>query len=402
MSTSGQRVLDALELREPDTVPVFDLMMEPALVYRALGAKPTPVDRLLADPRISRAFDRLLPWIRRSPLLERVVIDRSSDSELEHFAHASVDAGLKLGFDAVGVAFYSVFKVESSTRLTDIFGRSYDASVTEEGFLSNPIYRGGLIDGPDAWESLDKRPFFRLPARSREVFGDVERSNAGRLFTFGLVSSGLFETTWQAMGFDRFAVAVRRNREFVVRVLKFFEDFICMTIEAMADAGMPGFICTDDLAYRTGPMLNPKTLRELLDGPYRRFVDTAHTHGMKVLFHSCGNTTELLGWLASCGFDAINPLEPTAGMSLAAAKQAVGDRMCLVGNIDVTRVLVDAPKDEVFEAVERAIADAGEGGGFMLSAGHDHPAMSLDRLRWMVEAARLYGRYTAVSGGTND
>lgn len=67
--------------------------------------------------------------------------------------------------------------------------------------------------------------------------------------------------------------------------------------------------------------------------------------------------------LADCGFDGVHPLEPTAGMELAAAKEAVGDRMCLVGNIDISYILVNAPREEVFETVRRAIADAGKGGG---------------------------------------
>jgi len=195
------------------------------------------------------------------------------------------------------------------------------------------------------------------------------------------------------MGFERFAVAVRRERQFVDRLVKFLEDYICMTIEVMADAGMPGLLYSDDLAYKSGPMVNPKLLKELFEDSYRRFVETAHALGMKTMIHSCGNVSELLPWIADCGFDGVNPLEPSADVDLAAAKQVVGDRICLMGNIDVTRILVDAAKDEVFEEVRQAIADAGRGGGYILAPDHDHAGMSVERMRWMVEACREYGRY---------
>ncbi len=122
-------------------------------------------------------------------------------------------------------------------------------------------------------------------------------------------------------------------------------------------------------------------------------METAHAQGMKIIIHSCGNVTALLPFFADCGFDGVHPIEPTAGMSLAEAKGLVGERMCLVGNLDITHILVDAGRDEVYEAVRQAIADAGPGGGYILAPDHSHPGISAERLRWMVEAAHEYGGY---------
>jgi hypothetical protein len=393
MSSSVKRVLAALELREPDTVPIFDLMMETTLIYSVLGEKPGLMEKLIADPRGARVLDRLIPLANRNSFLKAGLLDKAADDAVVRFCHAVIEAGVRMGYDAVGVLCAPMFRIKDSRRFDDIYGRRYEALIGPGGFLSDPIYRGGLIDGPDTWKALEKSPFFKLPAMTNRVFTDIQRENGGRLFTFGLVSTGLFETTWQMMGFERFAVAVRRERQFVDRLTKFLEDFICMTIEAMADAGVPGLLYGDDLAYKSGPMVNPKLLKELYEDSYRRFVETAHALGMKTMIHSCGNISELLPWIADCGFDGVNPLEPTAGVDLAAAKQAVGDRICLMGNIDVTHILVDADKDEVFAAVRQAIADAGSGGGYILAPDHDHAGMSVERLRWMVEAGREYGRY---------
>jgi hypothetical protein len=57
-----------------------------------------------------------------------------------------------------------------------------------------------------------------------------------------------------------------------------------------------------------------------------------------------------------------------------------------------TRV-VNGSKEEVFEAVREAIADAGKGGGYILAAAHSHEAVTVDRLRWMLEADKEYGLY---------
>ena len=71
----------------------------------------------------------------------------------------------------------------------------------------------------------------------------------------------------------------------------------------------------------------------------------------------------------------------------------VGDRLCLVGNIDITHVLVKAPKEAVFEAVRQSIQAAARGGGYILAPTNSHEDMAIPQLRWMIEAVRKYGRY---------
>jgi uroporphyrinogen decarboxylase len=195
------------------------------------------------------------------------------------------------------------------------------------------------------------------------------------------------------MGFERFSVALRRDKDFIKRVIKFYEDHFCMMLEAWADAGVPGAVYTDDQAFRSGPMINPRLMKELYGDSFCRITETAHKLGMKIIVHSCGRVYDLLEWWADCGFDGVHALEPTAGVELAKVKEMVGDRMCLIGNIDITHILVDASREEVFEAVRTAIAAAGKGGGYMIAPTNSHPDISLERLGWMLEATEKYGHY---------
>jgi uroporphyrinogen decarboxylase len=95
----------------------------------------------------------------------------------------------------------------------------------------------------------------------------------------------------------------------------------------------------------------------------------------------------------NCGFDGLQSLEPTAGVDLAFIKKKVGDKLCLMGNIDVSYILVSASKKEVFDAVKNAIKIAGPGGGFIISAANMHPGVNVENLKWMVQATREYGKY---------
>lgn len=384
MSAKHDRVTAALELREPDRVPVMDLMLEYTTNNAILGKKPNPMGKMLRDPRTSRVLDWVFSHFNAGPLV---------DQELERFLFLGAEAAERMGYDAAWLTYFPVLRYRDSRTMVDIFGRLSEVVVDESGNLSNPTYREGLIKSPEDWKAWDKRPLLRLPEKVNRAFSKVRKRYGDSFFIFGFCSYGLFENTWQPMGFERFVAATRKERDFVRRMIGFLTDLYCLMVEAMADAGLPGMIYGDDLAYRTGPMLNPRMIEDLFGDPYRRIVETAHRQGMKIVIHSCGNTTSLLPWFADCGFDGVHPLEPTAGMSLAQAKEMVGDRICLVGNLDITHILVDASREEVFEAVRLAILDAGRGGGFILAPDHSHPRVSTERLRWMVEAVELYGRY---------
>lgn len=392
MGGSKERVVAALEHREPDRVPTFDLMMD-SIAYEIIGKRPTPVDRLLTVPRVGKWLDRLVPHVRKSAALSGVLLDKPIEDEAEGFARAGAAAAVELGLDSVGVSYYPVFRLQDSKTIDDIFGRRYVVHVDRRGFLVLPTYTGGLIKSVDDWKALDKRPLLALPAKANEALARIQREYGESVYIFAMCTAGLFENTWEPMGFERFVVASRKEKDFVTRMIRFYTDLFCSSIEAFADAGVPGIYFGDDLAYRSGPMLNPRMLEGLFGDGYRRITETAHSLGMKIIIHSCGNTSSLLGWLADCGFDGVHPLEPTAGMELADAKKAAGDRICLIGNIDVSYILVSASKEEVYETVREAISDAGAGGGFILAADHSHEGVSLERLRWMLEAGRKYGNY---------
>jgi len=384
MSEKHDRVLTALELRVPDRVPTLDLMLEYTTDNDILGKKAHPLHRILAMPQTAGITDRFFAHVKSFSLL---------DMELERFLHLGAAAAERMDYDAAWLPFFPVLRMSDSKTMIDMYGRLSDVVIDASGNLGNPTFREGLITGPDAWQAWDKRPLLRLPAKVNGAFSRLHKKYGERLFILGFCSYGIFENTWQPLGFERFVVASRRDKAFLERMIAFHTDLYCVLVEAMADAGLPAMVYTDDLAYKSGPMLNPRLIEELFGDSYRRIVETAHAQGMKIVIHSCGNTTSLLEWFADCGFDGVHPLEPTAGMDLSTAKQLVGERMCLIGNLDITHILVDSNRDEVFAAVRQAIHDAGQGGGFILAPDHSHPGISVERLRWMVEAAREYGRY---------
>lgn len=117
-------------------------------------------------------------------------------------------------------------------------------------------------------------------------------------------------------------------------------------------------------------------------------ISGLHTCGKeRYIVEACANETDL---------DFINPLEgpPMGDCDLAELKGTFGNTLCLMGNLHTTGVMLLGTPEDVECASRKAIDDAGEGGGFILSTGdqcgRDTPDENLFR---MIETARTYGRY---------
>ncbi len=382
--TPHERVLAALEKRQPDRVPTMDMMFEPSNVYEILGKRVVPLGKMLNNRYTSRAFDLFVPHMKSN-----IAVELYMDDFVRDLARSAV----KLGFDSVWLTHMPALWFRDSKTIRDIYGRCFEVQIDDRGNMLTPMYREGLIEGPDDWEAWDKRQIFRMPALTCRGLSRVQKDSGDRIFLFGGFHGGIFELTWQCMGFDRFVIAARRQKDFIARMIRFYTDYFCTMVEAIAAAGLPGVLYSDDMAFRSGPMLNPRLFEELFGEAFRRITDTAHTLGLKIVAHTCGNVYSLLEWLADCGFDGVHSLEPTAGVELSKAKEMIGDRLCLIGNMDVTHILIDGDRDEVREAVRASIRDAGAGGGYTVAPTNTHPGISVQRLEWMIEAVEEYGGY---------
>ena len=81
-------------------------------------------------------------------------------------------------------------------------------------------------------------------------------------------------------------------------------------------------------------------------------------------------------------------------MNIIEGKKRYGNRICLVGNVDPTYTLSEAPPETVREEVLKLIRNVAPGGGYILSSGHSiHPAVKHENLMEMMKTVQKYGKY---------
>jgi uroporphyrinogen decarboxylase len=237
-----------------------------------------------------------------------------------------------------------------------------------------------------------KREHLLLLDLARERFG-------GRTALFWLMR-GAFVRSWRLVGMTNLMMRMISDPGFVHRVAALTLDYNLEQLEMLAAAGLDVLVVEDDIATTHTTLISPAHFREFVLPYNTRLVQRAHALGLKVMRHSDGNLWPILEDLIGAGYDALNPLEPQAGMDLERLKGACGDRICLVGNIDCQELLCTGTAGQVEEAVRRAIAAAAPGGGYILSESNSlHPGVDPANCMAMFAAAKKYGRYPDAGAG---
>jgi hypothetical protein len=148
-----------------------------------------------------------------------------------------------------------------------------------------------------------------------------------------------------------------------------------------------------DLAYKNGLMFSPEFLKKELIPRAKKLIDTWHKYNIKCIFHSDGDYRSIIDDLIFAGYDGIHSMEPLAGWQMREIKEKYPN-LVLVGNIDISQLLPNGTKEEVIYTTKKAIDDAAKGGGYILATCSEiHNGCKLENVIAMIETAWKYGRY---------
>ena len=134
--------------------------------------------------------------------------------------------------------------------------------------------------------------------------------------------------------------------------------------------GLPdGLWVWDDLGFKNGPFMSPAMYREIVFPAHKRVFDFAHSHELPVILHSDGRIVSLIPHLIEAGIDCLQPLEVKAGMDLLKLKKEFGQRIALIGGMDV-RALETNDRKTVDAELESKLPEAMSGSGYILQVDH--------------------------------
>ncbi|MBM4018547.1 MAG: uroporphyrinogen decarboxylase [Planctomycetes bacterium] len=157
------------------------------------------------------------------------------------------------------------------------------------------------------------------------------------------------------------------------------EDFA----DAVAEAGgIPALV--DPVA--SGSVISRAAFERFALPGIRRGLARIKALGLPPILHICGRTSSIIDLMADSGA-AVLSLDQ---IELAEAREKVGGRVCLMGNVRPAETLLNGTPDDVRREAAKCVADAlGSPGGFILSSGCEVPlATQPENVLAMMEVAR--------------
>jgi uroporphyrinogen decarboxylase len=159
------------------------------------------------------------------------------------------------------------------------------------------------------------------------------------------------------------------------------------------DLGMDIAVTASDVADNHGPYMQPKLMERFVWPYLRRFAAGVKAMGLYSVIHSDGNLTSCLEAIATSGVDALQAVDPTAGMDMREARQIAAGRLCLCGNINCGLLVTGTP-EEVYMATQELLLTCKTGGGLVLGSSNAvQPEVPAENYRAMIAAWQDHGRY---------
>jgi uroporphyrinogen decarboxylase len=314
--TSRERVLRAIEHKEPDRLP------------RDFDATPEKLEAL----------------VRELALTEPEIRDR-----------------FRCDLDRVWMRYNCPYDYARN-----IWGLRIAKADKTENVAEHPLAGAGSVAEVECYAWPD--PAWADVARAKAEAAEARRK--GRAVACSSWGS-IFGEAYRLMGMDAFLLALALNEPVVDALVARLTDFF-LEVDRRVFTDCRGLIDLsfhgNDFGTQRALLFSRAMFRRFFAPHVRRLADQAHSFGLKAMFHSCGAVREIIDDLIDCGIDVLDPVQVTAaGMDPRALKRDFGSRITFHGGISAQKVLPLGTPDDVRAHVRETCDIMRPGGGYIFA-----------------------------------
>lgn len=203
-------------------------------------------------------------------------------------------------------------------------------------------------------------------------FADLEKMAAAGETLLQITAPSMFGELKEMMGYENLCRALFDDRPLVKEIIDTRTDLALAVINKVMDR-IPFSILHfwEDMAYQSGPLINPKVFAELAGEAYTRIIELFKSKGGQIVsLDSDGDIRKLIPLWIQCGVNHLWPMEVKSGLDVVALRKQYGRAFSMRGGIDKF-ILFDSP-DAMRRELER-IAPVAEDGGYMPMIDHSVP-----------------------------
>lgn len=360
------RMQKTFSCQEPDRVPLFDLF------WAEFIAKWQKEKGLAPDANIYEYYD-----------MDMTVVVPNADPRIDSYQF------IEQGED------YSIYK------------SGFGCMLKKADYSPMPQYLDFSVKSADDYEDFvledpnDERRWYEPSATILAGAGNVEipsfydqmQAAKGKFPTMGILLEGM-EKSWRLRGTEGVLMDMVLEKDKFMKFLKRLEEFEIQIGLKQIEMGVDFLMIGGDVAYHKGMFFSPDMWREIFK-PFLYNLCKAMKDAkpdIKLIYHGCGNATEIYEDIIECGLDSYHSLEVKAGVDVIDVKKEHKNRLSYIGNIDVRDVLTGS-KDDIRRNVLRKL-NAAKGGGYIPSSDHSVPDnVPVENYDYFIDLVREYGKY---------
>ena len=261
-----------------------------------------------------------------------------------------------------------------------------------------PKYLDRPVKDWATWNEYKKRLDPDTPERwPRDWVSFVKERNSQDNPTM-LLTEGLFMCVREFMGLENSLYTFYDDPKLIDDMM---DQVLYLELEVVRRAGKDLKIeiarISEDIGYKTGPLISPDMVKKHMIPRYRKLVDMLHGCGVDIVqMDSDGDVNELIPLWLEIGINFIWPLEVAAGMDAVALRKKYGKDLILGGNID--KLVFTRGENAIREEVMSKVPFLLKTGGYFPCLDHIVPPdISLSDFRYYINLLREIGGMDKLS-----
>ena len=241
---------------------------------------------------------------------------------------------------------------------------------------------GMLYHGPGGWEEEDSR-------LSIEHARDI----SGLDYLIALQGDATYSLPDGEHMMDFVVKLTERPQEMKDDAERHVDEVLARAARVAEWGTVDAFCLCADYCFNDSPFLSPAMFDEFVTPYLTRLIAGYRELGFYVIKHTDGNIMPILDSLVSANPHALHSLDPQGGVDIAEVKRRVGDKVCLIGNVNCG-LLQTGTDEEVIDSCRYALRHGMPGGGYVFGTSNCvYTGMSLERYELMLDVWRREGNY---------
>ena len=400
--TSRERVVAALNHREPDQVPVdFGSMRSSGIVAAAYNRLKEHLARTEA-PHFAAGHVDVFDVRQQLAIVEPAIVDRFGGDVLPLDPDQLGEwqpYTLANGLQARTPARYK-FQAGDDGSLYWMEGAKRVAQRPSGGlyfdYIDFPLAHAKTVKDIEAYDfrGFSEREIGAMAAAGKKLFTETDKAIMGRF------SGSVYERGQKLRGFEQFMIDLADGGPFLEALLSGIADAHLETLKAyLAQVGdyIQLIQMSDDLGTQEALQVSPAMYRRWIKPQHKRVYGYVREHypHVQVFLHSCGAIRPLIPDLIDAGVQVLNPVQTSAkGMDPAALKRDFGkDLTFWGGGAETQSTLIDGTPASIDAQVRERIAIFAPGGGYIFNPVHNIQAdVPPENIVAVYDAAQRYIR----------